>query len=138
MKQYLQKSLAPVFLLCVAACSEPLTAKNSISGELKLFLHKQEAVGLYVRFELAEVESSTPLTVIASSGFQKITEHPVHFSLSFPVEKINKQNHYRLFTTVSKDILGNKEVTSMSLPVLTYGNASIVNMAINPLTKPVE
>jgi len=134
--------LLPVFLLFIASCTESYTAENKITGQLTLLLHKQDAVDLYVRFDLTEdVDSSQQITqqaTIASSGFKKITEHPIHFSLIYSPEKINQQKQYKLFVVVAEDPQGNNEISSMSSPVLTQGHPSTLIMAMQPLVEPVE
>lgn len=130
-------------ILLVTACTESSIAENAITGKLKLFLHKQEAVDLYVRFDLVEVlaspqaDMSQPVN-ITSSGFKKISENPINFSLTYLPEKINQQKQYKFIATIVEDSQGEKEVSSMSIPVLTQGHPSNLNLAMQPLVDPIE
>ncbi len=130
--------LFPFLLFVITACAEPYTAENTITGQLKLFLHQQNPVGLYVRFDLVEVVSTPQETTIASSNFKKISEHPIKFALEYLPEKINQQKIYRLFATVSEDAQGVNEISSMSSPVLTQGHPSTLMMAMQPMVEPIE
>jgi uncharacterized lipoprotein YbaY len=128
----------PFLLFVITACAEFYTAENTITGQLKLFLHQQSPVGLYVRFDLVEVVSTSRKNTIASSGFKEISEHPIKFSLEYLPEQINQQKKYRLFATVSEDAEGANEISFMSSPVLTQGHPSTLMMAIQPMVEPIE
>ncbi len=130
--------LFPYLLLVITACAEPYTADNTITGQLQLFLHRQSPVDLYVRFDLVEATDASRKSTIASSGFKKISEHPIKFSLEYLPEKINQKKQYRLFATVSEDAQGANKISSMSSPVLTQGHPSILMMAMQPMVEPIE
>jgi uncharacterized lipoprotein YbaY len=130
--------LLPVFLLFTAGCTESYTAENAITGQLKLRLHQQKAIGLYARFDLLDVSETSQKVVIASSGFKKITEDPIDFSLAYLPEKINQQKQYRFFATISENSQGENKLASMSVPVLTQGHPSTLNMVIQPMVEPIE
>ena len=138
MTEFFMRFLFPIFLLFITGCAEPYTAEKEITGQLKLHLHKQDAVGLYVRFDLLDVSEASQQVTIASSMFKKITEHPINFSLVYLTEKINQQKQYRLFATVSKDSKGKNELAAMSVPVLTQGHPSTLNMVIQSMAEPIE
>lgn len=130
-------------MLVVTACTGSSIAENAITGTLKLYLHKQEGVNLYVRFDLIkEVGASQPgasqSVNIASSGFKQISENPINFSLVYLPEKINQQKKYKFIATVAEDSQGEKEISSMSTLVLTQGHPSILNLAMQPLVEPIE
>jgi len=138
MMRYIVYFFVLVSVLFIAACNEQQKETNTISGKLNLLLHRQEPVGLYLRFELKENGDNAAQVNIASSGFNKISEHPVIFSLAFPPEMIDQQKHYRLSATLAEDPLGEKEIASMSAPVLTQGNPSTLTMAMQPVVEPIE
>ena len=133
--------LLPAMLL-VTACTDSSIAENTITGKLNLYLQKHEAIDLYVRFDLIEEDAtqvgvSQPVS-IASSGFKKISENPINFSLTYLPERINQQGQYKFIATVSEDSQGEKEVSSMSIPVLTQGHPSSLSLAMQPLVEPIE
>ena len=130
-------------MLHVTACTESSIAENAITGKLNLYLQKHEAVDLYVRFDLikevgASQSGASQSVNIASSEFKKITENPINFSLEYFPEKINLQEQYKFIATVAEDSQGEKEVSSMSVPVLTQGHPSSLNLAMQPLVAPLE
>lgn len=136
--QFILKFLLLISLLIIAGCKAQQPESGAISGKLHLFLHRQEPIGLYVRFALKEDGNNAAQPYIASTGFKKITQQPIHFLLSYPADSIDQQRRYRFFATVAEDPLGEKEISSMSLPVLTYGHPATIDMAMQPLTEPIE
>ncbi len=140
-KLFIRFVLPAIFL--ITACTESSIAENAITGKLKLYLNKHEAVELYVRFDLIEEAGSLQTGAsqsvnIASSGFKKVSESPINFSLAYLPEKINQQKQYEFIAILSEDSQGEKEVSSMSVPVLTRGHPSNLNLAMQPLVAPLE
>ncbi len=160
-KLFIRFVLPAIFL--ITGCTESSIAKNAITGKLKLYLHKREAADLYVRFDLIKDASNSQggtsqdgtfqagmsqtsmlqtsklqSVSIASSGFKKVSESPIDFSLAYLPEKINQQEKYTFIVTLSEDSQGEKEVSSMSVPVLTQGHPSNLNLALQPLVAPLE
>ena len=138
MVRYIYNFLLPVFLLFLVACNETNTATDTITGKLKIFLHQQDPVGLYVRFELLEITGTSRHVTITSSGFNKIVEHPVNFALTYSPEEIDQQKRYKVFVTVSQDLQGRNEIVSMSSFVLTLGYPTVLNLAMQPMVEPIE
>lgn len=125
-------------VILIAACTQAQPKISTVSGELILYLHPHNPVGMYARFELKQETDGKHFVDIASSGFKKITENPVVFSLPFSSSAIDSQNRYRFFATVTDDLMTEKEIAAISIPVITHGFPSVVKMAIQPVRKPVE
>lgn len=133
-----------LLMLSNIGCREQLTSAaeeqsvNTVSGILHLFLHRRDAIGLYVRFELEEHVKHEAVIRIADSGIIRISEHPIPFSLPYPPDMVKQDMSYRLTVTVLEDPEGTVELISVSAPVLTQGHPSAVNLAIQPSPEPVE
>jgi len=141
---YIPYTILFVFLFSVTGCkgpdtgSEQVRSDNTVSGTLTLYLQKRDVIGLYVSFELKEQARDGAESSIAETGFTRIFEHPIHFSLAYPPERIKQQNGYLIITTVAEDPQGKEEIATMSSPVLTQGQPSVLKMAIQPPIKPIE
>ncbi len=143
MRCFLNTLLALV-ALAGTGCDEPNKAAeqqqsvHAVSGVLQVFLHRRDAIGLYVRFALETHEKNTTVTTIADSGIISISEHPIPFSLAYPRHLVKQERAYLLAITVLEDPEGAVELTSMSVPVLTQGHPSVVNLAVQPPPEPIE
>lgn len=142
--RYFLNTILALVVLSSSGCKESVTAAeqqqsvNTVSGILHLFLHRRNPIGLYVRFALEEHEKGKAVITIADSGFIRITEYPIPFSLAYPPDMVKQELPYVVTVTVTEDPEGTVELTSMSAPVLTQGHPSVVNLAIHPPPEPIE
>jgi hypothetical protein len=129
--------VALLSLASIVSCTDPQAADNTVTGMFELLLKQQDATEFYVRYELHKDTPDSAASLIASSGFHRISKNPVHFSLSYPPDSVNQQSRYYFTTTVAKDEPGTIIVASMSSPVLTHGHPAVIHVAMQPMIAPV-
>lgn len=140
----LLKAALLLFLFSVSGCEETNTdteqrqSANTVSGTLNLSLKQRVAIGVYVGFTLTEYAADGMTKLIAQSDFIQVYESPFPFSLAYPPGTIKQQNRYILITTVAEDPEGTDEIVTMSSPVLTQGQLSVIHIAISQTPEPVE
>lgn len=111
---------------------------NTISGTLTLYLHLHKVNNVYLHYELRQETKMGHTIIITQSGFHPAVQSPLHFSLTYPAEQIVQQGKYLFFVTVAEDAQGKTVIASMSTPVLTQGNPSVLNLAISSPVAPVK
>ncbi len=120
------------------ACTQTQPETSAVSGELALYLHQKNLIGMYVLFELKQKKNGVLREAVIASSFKKISKNPIVFSLSYPSAKINQKNRYQFFATIFQDISRHEKITSMSAAVLTHGYPSVLHMAIQPVREPIK
>jgi len=112
---------------------------TSISGSLSVYLHQKDTSNVLACFELKQLETDRQAEkTLAKPACFPLDQPTIHFVLHFPARDIQPQKRYSLVTKVVQGGKDKQILAEMSVPVLTQGNPSEVNLAISVPPEPVE